>query len=154
MITQQKIDHIIQGFQKRTLPKTEWTHQAHLIVGLNFVMSAGLEASYALMREGVKRYNLSVGTQNTDTGGYHESITIFFLHALDGFRNQIDTEQTLIELVKRFDGSLLMDEKFIFRFYSQELLFSVDARRRSIEPDLQPLTDLSQIDFLRSDNRR
>ena len=147
MITQAEINHLVQGFQKQTLPKEEWTHQAHLIVGMNFVMTAGLQASYALMREGVKSYNLSVGTQNTDTGGYHESITIFFLHALDGFRNQLGKEQTFINLANQFDGSLLMDEEFIFRFYSKRLLFSVQARRSWVEPDLQPLSSLCEIDY-------
>ena len=148
MITQAEIDHIVQGFQRQTLPKEEWTHRAHLITGLFFVMTEGLEASIGRMREGVKCYNLSVGTQNTDSGGYHESITIFFLHALHAFRKQVGEDKTFVDLVNRFDDTPLMDEAFIFRFYSKQLIFSVQARRELVESDRQPLSKMHQVDFV------
>ena len=111
MITQAEINHIVQGFQKQTLPKEEWTHQAHLINGLYYVMAEGVEESVQLMRDGVKRYNLSVGTQNTDTGGYHESITIFFMHALDAFQQQHSEDASFVDLVKRFESMVLRRAK-------------------------------------------
>ena len=77
MIRESEVQSIVYGFQHHTLPIEEWTHQAHLINGLFYIMHEGLEPSIKLMRMGVKSYNLSVGTQNTDTGGYHESITVF-----------------------------------------------------------------------------
>lgn len=98
-----------------------------------------------LMRDGVKSYNLSVGTQNTDTGGYHESITVFFMHALSAFRQQFPAERSLVDLVNRFDGSPLMDENLLFRFYSKERLFSAKARREWVAPDIQPLSRIHSV---------
>ena len=139
MITESEIHYLVDGFRNHTLPKEDWTHQAHLINGLFCVMREGVEASIPLMREGIKSYNLSVGTENTDTGGYHESITVLFVHALQAFRNQIGLDLPLIELVNRFDGSPLMENDFIFWFYSKDLVFSVKARREWVEPDILPL---------------
>lgn len=142
MLSNANIEHIVSGFQNRTLPKDEWTHQAHLINGLFYLCNDGLEPGITLMRDGVKSYNLSVGTQNTDTGGYHESITIFFMHALHAFRQQFQADVSFLDLVNRFDGSPLMDEGLLLRFYSQDCLFSVKARREWVEPDIQPLSRL------------
>ena len=140
MISKAEIHHIVHGFQDHTLPKEEWTHQAHLINGLFCVLNEGLEQGIKQIRDGIKSYNLSVGTQNTDTGGYHESITVFFMHALDAFRKQFQENVPLVDLANHLDGSLLMNERLLFRFYSKERLFSVKARREWVKPDIQPLS--------------
>lgn len=147
MIDESKIHHIVHGFQNHTLPKEEWTHQAHLINGLFCVMNKGLEKGIKQMRVGIKSYNLSVGTQNTDTGGYHESITVFFMHALKAFKVQFQEDLALVDLVNRLDDSPLMDAGFLLQFYSKECLFSVKARREWVEPDIQPLPMIDRVDF-------
>lgn len=142
MISESEIQHIVSGFQNHSLPKEEWTHQAHLINGLFCIVNEGLEPSIERMRDGITSYNLSVGTQNTDTGGYHESITIFFMHALDAFRKQFQDDLSLVDLVNHFEGSPLMDKRFLFRFYSKKRLFSVEARKGWVEPDIQSLSGI------------
>lgn len=145
MINESEIRHIVHGFQKHTLPKEEWTHQAHLVNGLFYILREGFEPSITLMREGIKSYNVSVGTQNTDTGGYHESITVFFMHVLNAFRKHFQENSSLVFLVNQFDGSPLMDENLFFRFYSKERLFSVKARREWVDPDIQPLSRIHSL---------
>ena len=137
-----QIDHIVRGFHDKTLPQEEWTHQAHLTVGLHAVLTHGREASIPIMREGIKSYNLSGGVQNTDTGGYHESITIFFLHALEAFVAQQGESADLPELVRLLLESEMMERPFILQFYRKETIFSVHARHHWVEPDVRPLTSL------------
>jgi len=148
MLSELELDQLIQGFQNHTLPKEQWTHQAHLILGLFYTTSNDLETSIELMREGVKNYNVAVGGENTDTAGYHESITVFFMYALRAFHDQFKSDTPFVKLVKLFEESRLVDQEFMLQFYSKHLLFSVQARREWVEPDLQPLSALSQINFI------
>jgi len=138
------IEHIITSFHAKTLPKEKWTHQAHLITGLHAIQTNGLSASIPLMREAIKSYNIAVGGENTDTGGYHESITIFFLYALEAFASQHKNTTSLPDLVVLLLESKMMERPFILQFYRKETIFSVNARRSWVEPDKQPLHMLSQ----------
>ena len=141
------IEQIVVGFHQKTLPLKQWTHQAHLIVGLDTILKHGVEHSIPVMRQGIKAYNLSVGTQNTDSSGYHESITIFFLHALQAFREKYSDLKTLPELIPQLDQSQLMAQSFMFHFYKKETLFSIQARRHWVAPDIRPLSNLHDINL-------
>ena len=70
-----ELDAFVRWFRERTLPKWEWTHAAHLAVGTWHVHRYGVRASVDLLRDGICTLNQSHGTANTDSGGYHETIT-------------------------------------------------------------------------------
>lgn len=130
---------IVEGFRARTLPAPEWTHQAHLAVGLWHVRRFGEEASKALLREGISRYNEASGTPNSDTRGYHETVTMYYVWAAARF---LETARaaTLLDLVNDFVESRHGSKAGIFVFWSRDLLLSTPARRGWIEPDLSPLS--------------
>ncbi len=141
----QKIDYIIAGFYDHTLPKSEWTHQAHLIVGLHAIISHGLEESEAIVRNGIKGYNLAVGTPNTDTGGYHETITMFYLHALAAFVRRNNANNDIYTLVAKLAKSKLMDQALLFDFYARDKLFSVEARRNWVAPTERSIQTIDEV---------
>jgi hypothetical protein len=132
------IDQLIAAFQACTLPKADWTHQAHLRVGLWHVYRYGADEALARLRQGIRRLNESHGTANTDTGGYHETITRVFVLVMDGFLAAADRSRSLddltADLIARYPTSDLP-----LRYYSRERLFSVQARRAWVEPDLVSL---------------
>jgi hypothetical protein len=41
------------------------------------------------MRERVAAYNVAVGGPNTETGGYHETVTVLWIKILSGFRGEL-----------------------------------------------------------------
>lgn len=119
-----------------SLPKKEWTHEAHFALALWCVRHRPELAEPDGMREVIKRLNEAHGTPNTDSEGYHHTITIASLRAA---RSGHDITLSLSEVLAR-----LMDSKFgefgwIFEYWSSERLFSVEARREWIAPDLRPL---------------
>lgn len=75
-VTEAEIDAFLVAFEGCTLPKAEWTHSAHLLTGACYVHGMQREAALAKMRECVRRYNESVGGKNTETSGYHETVTV------------------------------------------------------------------------------
>jgi len=136
-----QIEYIVSRFHDKTLPQDEWTHEAHLIVGLHAVLTHGLEKSISVMRDGIKEYNLACGVQNSDSSGYHESITLFFLHALQGFvvRQNGGQALSLAALVDLLLVSEMVKRPYLLQFYRKETIFSVEARRGWVEPDRRPL---------------
>ena len=87
------------------------------------------------MRVCIKHHNESVGTQNTDKGGYHETITIAWIKILRRLlRESSPMERAAFaqRAVERF-----ADDRDIFRrYYTFDLVKSVEARRAWIPPDL------------------
>lgn len=136
--TQKEFDHIVSGFQNKILPAAEWTHEAHLITGLWHVAQFGYTDALNKMRTNIKAYNEATGGINSDTSGYHETITIFWLWLSDEFwkQNALD-DKTFEELCNTFLKSKYANRNAIFIFYSREKLFSVEARKNFVEPDIQ-----------------
>jgi hypothetical protein len=87
-VTEQEIDAFIAGFEAGSLPKECWTHGAHLLTGACYVHALGEAAAIDKMRLCVRRYNEAVGGKNTESSGYHETITIAWIKVLAGLLRQ------------------------------------------------------------------
>lgn len=126
------VDAIAGAVEACTLPKPEWTHTAHLAAGLAWVRRLGLADATQHARSSIRRYNESTGVANTDHSGYHETITRYFLSVLAGHA----------EAGSKFDD--LLDDPAtghdaVLHHWRRETLFSVEARRDWVPPDLVPL---------------
>ena len=71
--TEEEIVRLVEAFEACTLPQKQWTHQAHLTVGLWYVVHYPLEEATRRIRLGIQRYNESCGVRMTRDGGYHET---------------------------------------------------------------------------------
>jgi hypothetical protein len=76
---------------------------------------------------------------NSDTEGYHETITRVFLRGVRLFLEDADVSDPLHELVNELLTSPVGRRDWPLRFYSPQRLFSVEARRHLVEPDLRAL---------------
>jgi hypothetical protein len=75
-----RIEHLVSRFRDGTLPASEWTtHDAHIVVGTCHVHELGPVRALDAMRAGILRLNEHHGTPNTDSRGYHETITRAYL---------------------------------------------------------------------------
>ena len=131
-------ERIASGLIARTLPKAEWTHHAHLRAGLWHVMHHGPFVALDLLRERISAYNVSVGTQNTDTAGYHETLTRFYVVLIDRFLSTADRSLELDALAEQLIAAH-GDRRLPLHHYSEQRLFSPVARRAWVEPDLRPI---------------
>ena len=126
-------------FTALTLPKDEWTHAAHLTVGLWHVDRYGAAEALTRLRSGIRRLNESHGNVNTPTSGYHETITAAYVTLLAAYLDACPPGLSLAARVERLLAGPLAARDMLFTFYSRERLMSVDARARWVEPDLSPL---------------
>ncbi|MDQ3917301.1 MAG: hypothetical protein M3348_02395 [Acidobacteriota bacterium] len=129
---------LVRGFEDCTLARERWTHAAHLTVALWNLLQYDWPEAVARVRLGINRYNAAHGIAATPTGGYHETLTLFWLRRvrafLEGGRNEARSLVSLAnELIAAFDKSLPL------AYYTRERLFSPEARAGWVEPDLKPL---------------
>jgi len=136
--TATELHRLAADFQARTLPKTEWTHAAHLAVGAWHVDRFGPAEALDRLRAGIRLLNDAHGTPNTDTGGYHETITRAYVALIAEYLAAAPSP-SLDERVRSFLGSSLAEKTALLAYYSKDLLMSVQARREWVHPDLRPL---------------
>jgi len=132
----ESIRQVGQGLLDRSLPKEEWTHEAHLAACL-WILTERPDIEPERDLGGlISAYNASLGGVNDDHHGYHDTITHCFIVGVRGWLARAGRGS----LTDRVNGLLKAPEghrDWPLRFYSRERLFSVAARRGLIEPDLQ-----------------
>jgi hypothetical protein len=132
-----EIEYIARGLTDRSLPKPLWTHAAHFAAALWLLRCRGADAMID-MPPLIRAYNEATGVPNTDTSGYHETITIASLRAgrawlfdRPGMPLHVVLDEMLATSLGRSDWLLI--------YWSRPVLFSVAARRMWVDPDLGPL---------------
>jgi hypothetical protein len=134
-----EIMRIGEGLLACTLPKSDWTHEAHLGATTWLV---DRRPDIAVDRELpgiIRRFNESVGGVNDETQGYHETITRCFLAGVRLHLAGIVADLPLVEKVNRLLAAPQGRRDWPLNFYSRARLFSAEARLAWIEPDLKPI---------------
>lgn len=128
-----------EGLVARDLPRVEWTHEAHLAATTYLLLrrpEIDLDRDLPVI---IRCYNERVGGVNSDTAGYHETITRAYLHGVRLFLADKDRTAPLHLLVNDLLRSPMGRRDWPLRFWSRERLFSVEARRGYVAPDLEAL---------------
>ena len=124
-----------EAFRLLRLSKAGWTHHAHLAAALWFVLRHGIDQARVLIPPAIRAHNASVGTEDTPTSGYHETLTQLYLSLIDGFvgawPGPADYSTMAAALCEQ-----LNDRRIPLRYYSEVRLWSTEARTRWVEPDL------------------
>ena len=143
-LSPEALEELVSRFQARTLPHSEWTHRAHLSVGLWHVHRFGAAEALEQLRERIRRLNDSHGTPNSETRGYHETITRAYVTVLAEYLSGCDGTP-LADCVGSLLASPVAGKEYLLRFYSKDRLMSRQARAAWVEPDLRDLRDLGDL---------
>jgi len=137
--TRREIETLTDCLIERTLPKSNWTHAAHLAAGFCLLHRYGLEDTIAHMPKVIQDYNISTGTPNTDEDGYHHTLTLFYLKDIEKYIRSLNRDYDFVDACHKLINGENGLKKYPFKFYSKERLFSLEARNEWVEPDLQCL---------------
>jgi hypothetical protein len=138
-LSEKAVAHVGEGLLARTLPREEWTHEAHLAATSYLVLKRPEIDLDVELRGIISGYNESVGGRNTDTEGYHDTITHAYLRGIRLFLAEADIGRPIHELVNELLMSPMGRRDWPLRFWSKERLVSVEARRNWVEPDLKAM---------------
>ena len=131
------INQLIEQFENGSLPKEEWTHHAHLIVCAHYLHHFDLYEATLHIKLGIIRFNEAISIPNTMDGGYHETLTQFWIWAVNAFKSEFNGQ--LDEMINRLLSSPHSKKYLPFFFYSEDLLFSPKSRVTWVGPDINPM---------------
>lgn len=124
-----ELERLVGQFEDCTLPKPQWDHLAHLSVALWYLFHFDEAEAAERMISGILRYNHSKGIPATRQGGYHETITLFWLALTRQYLQAAPEGSSAVEcangLIARYAGR----KNLIFKHYSRDRIFSWRARR-------------------------
>jgi hypothetical protein len=123
------------GLLHRSLPKSSWAHAAHFAAAL-WLLARRPDLDCPREIPGlIRAYNEATGVANTDTSGSHETITLASLRAARAFLAE-DPSRPLFMTCNALLRSSLGDSKWLLAYWSRTRLFSAEARRIWVDPDL------------------
>ncbi len=122
------------GLLDQTLPREDWTHEAHLAACLWLVTERPDIVPERDLPGIIRRFNEAKGGVNDDAQGYHETLTQLYIRTVREFCAGL-TGVGLADAVNALLSGPLGDRAWPLTLYSRDRLFSVAARRGWIEPD-------------------
>ncbi len=131
-----EIERIARGLLDRSLPKEEWTHAAHFAAVIWLLRHRGVSDVTAGMPAWIRAYNEFTGGTNTDATGYHETITMASIRAAAVVLATYGKDAPLHEVVNGLMTGELGRSDWLLRYWSRPRLFSTEARKCWLEPDL------------------
>lgn len=127
-----EIADLVLQFEAGTWPYERWTHRAHLAVGLSYLRALPFDEALARIRQQIQKYNQLCG----DPNGYHETITVLFLRKIAAAQAS-NHDLPLHRLTAELADQCAMD--WIYRYYSRSRIWSPEAKRAWVEPDVTSL---------------
>ena len=124
-----EVERIARGLIDRTLPKAQWNHRAHFAAALWLLEHPEVLARSGGMGPIIRAYNEATGVANTDTSGYHETITQASLRGASAVRAGWPGELPG-RVIDTLMAGQLGDKRWPFAYWSEARLMSVEARRQ------------------------
>ncbi len=137
-VSDDELAAIAAGVMNLTLPKPHWTHRAHFAAALWLIARRPDLDLPRAMPGLIRAYNESTGVANTDTEGYHETITLASLRAAASFL-AAHPDTALFAVCNALMVSHFGKSDWPLAYWTKARLFSVEARRAWVEPDIRPL---------------
>ncbi len=132
----EEIRMLVRGFESGRLAREEWTHAAHLSVACWYLLHHPRAVATRMIRDGIKRFNDAKGIVTTTESGYHETMTLFWIHIVHSYlcsTAHTDYLSLFNDLIARHGA----DKHLPFEYYSHACLMSPEARAAWVEPDLK-----------------
>jgi hypothetical protein len=121
---------VFDDFVNGRLPKDAWTHEAHLITCWVALQDRTPAETLAFLRDAIQTHNCGIGIRNTDTSGYHETLTVYYVTAVA--HAAAPSIEELFEIPS-------CGRKAALDHWSRGALFGVEARVGWVDPDISAL---------------
>jgi hypothetical protein len=132
--TRDELEAIVRGFETCTTPATDFPHRSHLVVATWYLNEGGRSYALERMRASILNFLEHYGI----TGKYNETITLFWIIAVEQYLRQLPDGLSLLDRTNAVVESL-SNSNLMFEYFSKELLWSERALREWVEPDLKSL---------------
>ena len=140
-MTGAELDHLAARFEAAAIPRPEWTHHAHLLIGAWYVERVGPSEALAQLRAGIRRLSDVHRRCDMQTSGYHETVTAAYVRLVSSFLARCPPTMSLADRIDALLASPVAGKQVLLRHYSRGLLMSPRARAEWVAPDRAPLPE-------------
>jgi len=128
----------LNDFQTGILPFEQWTHEAHIRMAYLVCKSSNnFEEALLRIRQGIQHFNGLHASKLTV--GFHETMTQLWTtlvwNATQKFNSTVSDSNAFID-----QNRYLLDSSLWKQYYSPALMFSQDAKRQFVLPDLKSIS--------------
>lgn len=134
-----ELDEFLRGFEDGTYPVKQWTHAAHLAMAGGYLTRMSADEALPFLRERIAAYNVAQGGVNTDSSGYHESLTVFWIKLVAAHLAGLDPAMSRVDKVRSVVETFAPRRDIFREYWSFDVVKSVEARRSWVPPDLRSL---------------
>lgn len=138
--SEQILEEFLRLWEAGTLPRSAWTHGAHVAVAAYYAFDHPQETAFQMTKSGILHFNVCVGTANTEKSGYHETLTRFWAGVVGGFVRSGHFPSRL-EAVRNAVRQFGEDRDRHRLHYSFDVVRDTRARREWIRPDRESILD-------------
>jgi hypothetical protein len=128
-----EIEEVVRRLEACECSPADFGHGQHLAVAAWYILKFGSSVATGKMRESLLRYTTFHGRHR-----YHETVTLFWLRAVELHVREMRGAKDSVEIVNAVVVAL-GDKSLISRHYSAERIASAEAKAHWTEPDLAPL---------------
>ena len=119
-----------EAFINGKLGKDEWTHEAHLVTCWMALRTRTAAEALSHLRDSIQAHNCGIGIRNTAASGYHETLTVYYVTAIDALDASSPEELFDAPEVSRTAP---------LHHWDKDRLMSPEARTGWLEPELAPV---------------
>ena len=116
-------------------PVAEFDHRAHIRLAYVYLTGNSADESVHLMRDTLTALLKHAGVEPSQK--YHETLTEAWILAVNHFIKNTDDSQSADDFLEK--NTVMLDSKIMMTHYSAEVLFSDEARKAFVEPNLDPI---------------
>jgi hypothetical protein len=128
-------EQFLREIETCEFPVADFDHRAHLRLAYIYLVQNDTHEAIEKMRDTLTRLLLHAGIE--PSAKYHETLTEAWILAVHHFMNRDQGSISADQFIDQ--NSDMLDSKIMMTHYSAEVLFSDDARRKFVEPDLEPI---------------
>jgi hypothetical protein len=128
-----RTEELIARLEGLTLPNEEFKHRQHVATAFYYIRRDGVARGTSATARAIRAFAEHHGHARK----FHLTMTLCWSRLVAAALAEDGPCETDDVLVSRHPA--LMDKQLPLRYYSRAVLFSEEARRGWVEPDLQPL---------------
>ncbi len=122
------------AFEACRVAPASFDHRAHIRLAYVYLVDNDTETAVALMRSALLAF---IDHHGVERSKYHETMTWAWILAVRHFMERSPKASSADAFIDA--NPIMLDSKIMLTHYSAEALFSDEARRRFVEPNLDPI---------------
>ncbi len=124
----------VHRFESCGMRPGDFDHRAHVRLAYCYLAQHDTETARRMMSQALRAF---LAANAVDPGKYHETLTTAWIRAVRHFMGRQVANDSASGFID--ENPVLLNPAIMLTHYSAEVLFSDEARRRYVEPDLDPI---------------